>query len=124
MQRLLAIILLSCLHAQPAVNASVWIDYLVNNEYIKEVLCINKERPKLQCGGKCYLMQQLKKSETPQDENEPPITALTKIEYIKFAPYQTAIKKIFLPLKEKISIYYLINNYTSNLGDIFHPPQV
>ena len=99
-------------------------NYLVNNEYIKEVLCINKERPKLECNGKCYLMQQLQKSEIPQDENEPPITALTKIEYIEFALFQVEIKNLLFSFKEKPSTHYLFKNDASILDDIFHPPQV
>ncbi|RNL95085.1 hypothetical protein ED312_00320 [Sinomicrobium pectinilyticum] len=32
------------------------LEYAANYDYIANVLCINKERPKIQCYGKCYLM--------------------------------------------------------------------
>ncbi len=49
---------------------SVWVDYCVNNDYIREVLCINKERPKLNCDGKCYLAQQLSKQSQKKESKE------------------------------------------------------
>lgn len=49
---------------------SVWVDYCVNNDYIREVLCINKERPKLECDGKCYLAQQLNQQSKEKDSQE------------------------------------------------------
>lgn len=50
---------------------AVWGDFLVNNEYIREVLCINKDKPELSCGGKCYLMQQLQESQQKQEKEFP-----------------------------------------------------
>ncbi|RNA60736.1 hypothetical protein D1631_01700 [Chryseobacterium nematophagum] len=37
------------------------VEYGVNYKYIKEVLCVNKERPELHCNGKCYLKKELAK---------------------------------------------------------------
>jgi hypothetical protein len=45
-------------------------EYIVNYEYISKVLCVNKEKPKMQCNGKCHLMKELAKS----SENEKPIS--------------------------------------------------
>ena len=36
--------------------------YQLNIDYIIETYCVNKEKPKLQCNGKCYLSKQLKKA--------------------------------------------------------------
>ncbi|WP_149272994.1 hypothetical protein [Pareuzebyella sediminis] len=70
MNRFIAILLLISFHAQPAMVLSVWVDYCVNNDYIREVLCINKEKPKLQCDGKCYLAQQLNKQSQKKETGE------------------------------------------------------
>lgn len=45
-------------------------EYIVNYEYISKVLCVNKEKPKMKCNGKCHLMQELAKS----SESEKPIS--------------------------------------------------
>ena len=48
-------------------------EYVANYDYIAKVLCINKDQPELNCNGKCYLMKQLAKSVTK--ENDPKKTA-------------------------------------------------
>ena len=35
-------------------------EYVANYDYIATVLCENKDRPYLECNGKCYLEEQLK----------------------------------------------------------------
>ncbi|MEN9488966.1 MAG: hypothetical protein RL494_1231 [Bacteroidota bacterium] len=47
------------------------VEYVVNYEYISKVLCVNKDKPKLQCNGKCHLMKELAKA----SENEKPISS-------------------------------------------------
>ena len=38
------------------------VEYAVNYNYIKDVLCINKNKPELHCNGKCYLSKELAKT--------------------------------------------------------------
>lgn len=49
-------------------------DYIVNYEYISKVLCENRQKPELQCNGKCQLMKNLAKAA----EDEKPISPLKK----------------------------------------------
>ena len=102
------------------------IDYVVNYDYISKVLCVNKEKPKLHCNGKCHLMKELAKN----SENEIPISNNKKI-----ASQETVI--IFC---EQINIFTLrpvyfqknkrANSNYSNLysykisNAVFHPPTV
>ncbi|MDN4165022.1 hypothetical protein QWY31_05880 [Cytophagales bacterium LB-30] len=47
-------------------------EYALRKEYIAQNLCKNKDLPELQCEGKCYFMQQLKKSqETAPNQDSP-----------------------------------------------------
>lgn len=48
-----------------------YMDYALNQEFISEVLCINQDKPELQCNGKCYLKEQLEQeaSKEQQDQN-------------------------------------------------------
>lgn len=48
-----------------------YIEYALNQDYIAEFLCINKDQPKLQCNGKCHLAKQIEKQ-----QEEAPLTAL------------------------------------------------
>lgn len=44
-----------------------YVEYALNQKYISEFLCINKDKPKLQCNGKCHLTKQIEK----QKEKDP-----------------------------------------------------
>lgn len=46
------------------------IDYLVNKDYIAKNLCINKDKPKSCCKGKCHMVKQLQKTNKNTD-NDP-----------------------------------------------------
>lgn len=61
MQKLLVILIFLSLgfHSLMKVGMIAW--YEVNKDYVTEVLCINKDKPQLQCKGKCYLKKQLNK---------------------------------------------------------------
>lgn len=45
-------------------------EYVMNYDYIANVLCENKDRPMLECDGKCYLAEMFAK-ETRQNEENP-----------------------------------------------------
>lgn len=36
-----------------------FLDYMVNYDYIAEALCENRDKPYLECNGKCYLEKEL-----------------------------------------------------------------
>ena len=40
------------------------IDYLLHKDYIAKNLCVNRNKPKSCCKGKCYMVKQLKKTST------------------------------------------------------------
>ena len=46
------------------------IEYVAQYDYIVSTLCENKDKPELECNGKCYLSKQLAK-EAGDDENNP-----------------------------------------------------
>jgi hypothetical protein len=50
------------------------IDYLVNKDYIAKNLCINKDKPKSCCKGKCHMVKQLQKA-NKNTENDPKNTS-------------------------------------------------
>ncbi len=50
------------------------VDYMVNFDYIAEVLCIKKKVPESSCNGKCYLMQQMEENKNESPESSVPKT--------------------------------------------------
>jgi len=50
-----------------------FIEYALNKDYIAKNLCVNRDKPKSCCQGKCHLKKQLAKSDESNDtaKNEP-----------------------------------------------------
>lgn len=46
----------------------ITINYFINQTEIAELFCINKDKPKLECNGKCHLATQMDKVETEKEE--------------------------------------------------------
>ncbi|MEM6813016.1 MAG: hypothetical protein AAF600_01325 [Bacteroidota bacterium] len=120
MQKLISITLIITLHAQPVANGVVVLDFLLNQEYIKEFLCINKERPEVACNGKCYLMQQLKETQKKK-EKDIPVLWSSRLEFILMSFEEEQIEAQKIIRKETffwndISYPFLFEK------DIFHPP--
>lgn len=49
------------------------VNYALNKGVITARFCVNKARPMLQCEGKCYFAQQLKKQQQRQDQAPSPL---------------------------------------------------
>jgi hypothetical protein len=47
-----------------------FIEYAVNKDYIAKNLCINRDKPKSCCAGKCHLKKELAKSDTSENEGK------------------------------------------------------
>lgn len=99
-----------------------YVEYVVNQDYIIEFLCSNKEKPELQCNGKCYLAKQLEKQEQNKTnslkvslENYP----IGFVNIVKIHPFQFSVTS-----KKSTSVFYktlLNNNYSTSE---FHPPDL
>ena len=50
----------------------ITIDYFINQSEIIELFCINKEKPQMQCEGKCHLAKELVATDT--DNNDSPFS--------------------------------------------------
>ena len=48
----------------------MWLNYELNQEYITETYCINKDKPELGCNGKCHLAKQLTETNLQPNETE------------------------------------------------------
>jgi hypothetical protein len=99
------------------------IDYLLHKDYIAMNLCINKNKPKSCCKGKCYLVKQLKKTsantEGDSKNTEKRIQLRETDEFLAAKTWQ--------PVLQKKDINYLIFN-SSNfqllaVNAVFVPPK-
>ncbi len=54
---------------RPAMEISTVLYYQLNIDTIIDKYCVNKERPRLNCNGKCYLISQMKAQKQPSTKN-------------------------------------------------------
>lgn len=98
-----------------------WIEYELNKDYIKTYLCVNKDTPMTQCGGRCYLKEQL---ESNHDKNsETGGLELNMKDYplgwklLWYFEFDGILSKV----KEQYDHY--TDHYSKLLqSDVFHPP--
>ena len=91
------------------------IEYYANYDYIATVLCENRDKPYLECNGKCYLEKQLNevnhtdhdhKSTVPQiNFDDYPISPLDQFSYT-FKDFKEGYSKEFNSLNCCVKNYY------------------
>ena len=99
--------------------------YQLNIDYIIETYCVNKEKPELQCNGKCHLAKQLSATKTT-DKNGKAILNLFESFFPVFAQnaedFQFSATTFYISKKQ---IILPILNYTFNFEyNHFKPPIV
>ncbi|MFP2995651.1 hypothetical protein ABN763_07055 [Spongiivirga sp. MCCC 1A20706] len=96
--------------------------YVVNQDYIAEFLCINKDKPELACKGKCQLMIMYEEQEKENSKNAPRI-ALEEypIGFVNFI----LLKEKPQTVNATNNSFHYINNYRYRYSfQDDHPPNL
>lgn len=119
MNRTISLFLIFALGFQCLSKLSLIAYYNVNIEYIIQVLCENKDKPKLNCKGKCYLKKKLNEANKNEEQAS---GSLKRVELPVFICISSDFKIIQY---SNITILpnYLKDLYSLSLSElIFHPP--
>ena len=100
-------------------------EYVINYEYISTKLCVNKEKPKLHCNGKCQLMKKL----AAASEGEKPISSDKKANPLEHHDWIDDVKTVAIPVEiwhASVKTNTDYHNFYRNLRGhaVFHPPTV
>ncbi|WP_313385239.1 hypothetical protein [Chishuiella sp.] len=79
---ILTVVLITCRPFLPV------LEYLVNYDKIITELCVNRDRPELDCNGFCYLKKEVSKTSEDQQKDKIPRT----IKSIDFFVYNSELK--------------------------------
>ena len=80
----------------------ILIDYELNKDWVTLKYCENKDKPEMNCQGKCHLIKQLQKNKN-QDDKIPPRFSRNNLEYFF----------LYLPADQKgLEFYKLIQHHT------------
>lgn len=105
-------------------------DYVINYDYIVKELCENKEKPELQCNGKCQLMKEMAKAAeaetaTEKSNSTEKKTAQSTIEILFFEEINAFETNNNFSSSKNCSFTFYSNLYSStNSFAFFHPPIV
>ncbi len=120
--KLFSVVILSILLLSNSFKVSfVYGWYTLDVESFIEQLCENKDRPQLQCNGKCYLS---KMTEDTSSEKEQTIPVLKWDQLVFCQTELSTDKQINETAIKHIDFYYLAPSAEGYFHSIFHPPQV
>ena|SRR5690606_20090939 len=101
---------------------AVFIDFKLNQDYIAKVLCINREKPELECNGQCVLMKKMERtqgSDAPE-QNQHSKTHLLEI----FSEISIVFQPLSFPsVQEEFFSYHEVVSL-EHFSKIFHPPKI
>jgi hypothetical protein len=116
------ILLLAIVFLQTFSSFVIEANYLINKGYISRILCINKEKPKMHCNGKCYLAKQLKEQEQQEQQ-----ASNSKKEKFEVQPFflPKGFAFVAIAVAPKVEYFHTVVIIRSPLlRCIFHPPTV
>ncbi len=98
-----------------------YVNYYINYTYISENLCENKDKPEMECHGKCHLEKTIKEA----DEKESPVKGTPTL--VKIINFQEVPTRAFRLRSAYIVSVLGKNNtiaprYSSPVPEIISPP--
>lgn len=102
------------------------LEYVVFYDYIKNELCENKDKPKLECNGKCHLVKEMAKaSDTPEKGNDKKhISVETSVVFCQEIDVNFGFKPLIYTRKSEITSNYNLSYSYLEINSVFKPPIV
>lgn len=99
----------------------IYVDFLINQEYIAKNLCENKDKPMLQCNGKCQLVKELAKEEKKEKkEDKQKFEDNTTYFFCSFEPLVVS-NTVFIEKREH-TCATVQSRRAGHVTKVFHPP--
>lgn len=100
----------------------ILVDFKIHQDFIAEVLCINRDQPELQCNGQCHLQDKL--SEQQEQEQQTPNQVEVKMPVF----FLERLPAFILDSQQNQAVAYLPYRHhlqtSLSAHDFFHPPQL
>lgn len=122
MSRILSILFVAALAGGIIYNVYQVGYYLVNQEEVIALFCINKEKPELKCNGKCHLADQLLENKPSTDNNDGIIPAPILALLLGVPVEQDTETFPSFSLKNRLQIYFTESFVSKIFLDVDSPP--
>ncbi len=119
---------LICLLAELSYTSFIFVDFLANQTYYANTLCINKDRPELSCKGQCVLMKKLaastqKKSEKKQQQIVEILDLFENL-YFEQKEEDLLVWSTFSAIDTEKIPSHLLRNHNGYLDGPLDPPKI
>lgn len=100
---------------RPFTQAYYLIDYQLRKDFIAKALCVNKQKPQLNCNGKCYLAKRLKATEEQENKAQHNI-------FDKYEIPTMICEEVVNPHFQSYNFAYTstLDTYSNNYSGLFH----
>lgn len=123
MKRFITYLFLGAFLLHVASRMIVYFNFWLNQEFIAENLCENREKPQLECNGMCHLKKELNKDdERKQQDNKPQVEVMLFIQ--SETDYEIEKTESFLIDRQRHYTFVLPQKPVGYHPYIFHPPTV
>jgi len=124
LQKIASILLLFAVLSPTIQKGFILTDFAINQDYIAKYLCINKDIPKSNCNGKCYLSQIINEGDQTGTQ-APSISLLHFIDSVVFLDRPVRVPQLYKFTIAKPSIISPVSlTPCSQPQRLFRPPKV
>ncbi|MBU3660611.1 MAG: hypothetical protein FGM14_12100 [Flavobacteriales bacterium] len=127
--RFLQLFLLVSLILSKVIYSAFWqLNFYLNQKEIAAIECENKDRPEMNCNGKCYLAKQLQKADNElaakKEKQQHSLSVLKSLESSLFVEnWKLKFEVSTFQTQKKSSSFHYTSSYFFLLKcDVFHPP--
>jgi hypothetical protein len=122
--RILALSLLVALISSNLSSVFVYAGFEANRSYIAKVLCENKQRPWMNCNGRCYLMKKLKEATEKEKKQEEKENSARVVMSFFEEPFSMVFNNPFVLQAHKSTFPNYNSGHIRSFTDtIFRPPK-
>ena len=125
MKRLLAFLLILAMQVPLMNQWGAVAYYRINQDYIAKNLCVNRDKPMMNCNGQCFLAKKLQAAEDKeQKSNSERLDKMPEV-VLSFQAIQSVFTARF-PASEFVENHFSSTEFSpsSAAKGFFHPPQV
>ncbi|MCB0428819.1 MAG: hypothetical protein H6585_00780 [Flavobacteriales bacterium] len=79
-KRICGVALLSVFLFQTFSRLVIMVDFYLNQDYLEQAFCVNKDKPQMHCHGKCHMKNMLKKEEKKETSPASPFKEKREIQ--------------------------------------------
>ncbi len=118
LKRFFTYLLLILFSFQTFETAIIVLNFKINQDIFAEI-CENKDKPEMECNGKCHLKKQIKEQEENKSKND---QLVIEKEIQCFILYTST--QLPTPIISKNKVSFLFKNLSpiTGISDIYHPP--